>query len=293
MTKLDFIGIGAEKSGTSWLAKMLSQHPQIFIPPEKELQFFNREYMHNPEVENANYYYNLDWYHNHFSSAKKNQIKGEFSPTYLWSRTAPKKIFEYNSDIKLIVILRNPVEKLFSLYLFYQQIGVLQNISFRKTLKKRPDLLTRGLYYQQLKKYYDLFPYNQIKVLLFNDLLTNKTDLLHRVEEFLGVEEFVPNNVGEKINPTKTSKLPFLNYTIEQTRRFLREKKAFDILHIIRKVQFDNFAKLLLRKNTVCFDQKPKLQSDDRAWLIDYYQKDIKNLEGLIGRNLRVWMRYK
>lgn len=245
--------------------------------------------MHNPKLPNVNHRYNLEWYHQRFKDAQPGQLKGEISPTYLWSQTAPQEIFEYNPNIKLLAILRNPVDKAFSLYLFYRQIGVLRDISLREALEERPDLLSRGLYYQQLSRYFGLFPLRNVKVVLFDDMVTDKVSLLYEIEKFLGVEKFIPVNVDEKINPTKATRFSRVTYGIEKARQFLRQRQVFWLLELMRKTNVAKLGQLIVQKNTFVPANKLSLNPVDRDWLINYYRMDIEKLGGLIDRDLQFW----
>jgi hypothetical protein len=130
---IDFIGIGAARSGTTWLSECLRQHPDILFPKndtpdairpgviklkgEKELDFFIRGYEKNlsPEIFSNNSL-GLDWYLAQFPSAQPNKVRGEFSPTYMADPDSAKLIRDTFPNIKLIVSLRNPVDMIYSLY---------------------------------------------------------------------------------------------------------------------------------------------------------------------------------
>ena len=101
MKKLDFIGIGVQKSATSWVFQSLIEHPEIQAGKEKEINFFNFKYQ-----------YGYHWYQNRFFDSEL--LTGEFSTQYFWDKNVPERIYQFNPDIKLILCLRNPVDRAFS-----------------------------------------------------------------------------------------------------------------------------------------------------------------------------------
>ena len=101
MKKVNFIYIGLDKSGSTWLHKQMQVHPNIFVPKEKDLYFFDQFYHRG-----------IDWYNKYFvsSQTKVHSAIGEICHNYIWSYEAPKRMKEYNKDMKLLLVLRNPYE---------------------------------------------------------------------------------------------------------------------------------------------------------------------------------------
>ena len=138
--KIDFIGIGTQRAGTTWIANCLSAHPQICLSNPKEVHFFG----------SVRYSFGLDWYKKHFS-AKPNQITGEFDAGYFASKNAAIQIKEHFPDVKIIISLRNPIEKAFSNYLSVSSYEKYS--SFENFLEANPKILERGIYYPKLYHY--------------------------------------------------------------------------------------------------------------------------------------------
>lgn len=287
--KIDFIGIGVEKSGTTWLVNMLKKHPDVFMPEQKELYYFNKEFAHYPNLKNFQYGKPLSWYTSFFKDAKKNQIKGEVSPAYLWSKNAVKDIFNFDPNIKIIVILRDPIEKIFSLYLFYLQLGIISKMNFEQALKKRPDLIERSLYYCSLKKYFDLFPRKNIKVMLFDDLKKDRIEFLKEIERFLDIKEFIPDSVNENSNVTGVPVCSNVNNLIQKTRYFLRKNNLNFLIDAMRMLKLDKLNNAIIIKNRKEFYQKPQIDECSKEKLKSYFRDDINKLEKLIGRDLSQW----
>ena len=168
----DFLIIGAGKSGTTSLNSYLSQHPDIFMSPVKEPNFFayiNTEVSDLDNLETIKHYEesirNLDDYSHLFADAGKSQIKGEVSNTYMTRRDSATYIKDYIPKAKIIAILRNPTERLYSRYLHLARDNRLSEIDpIEEGLKnkssvwwKRNDLIQEGFYYKNLKPYFRAF----------------------------------------------------------------------------------------------------------------------------------------
>jgi hypothetical protein len=288
--KIDFIGIGAEKSGTTWLADMLKQHPQIFFPVNKELHYFNRKFVEDPSVDNLNYDKPLSWYLDFFKGAKASQIKGEITPTYLWDANAPERIKQVFSTVKLIAILRDPAERAFSQYTYYQQKGIIsEKLSFSEAIEKFPYLIERSAYGQQLRKYFDLFPHEQIKVLFFEDIRKDNKAFLLSVEQFLGIKPFIPASLDDKSNITGDAKYPLLNKLLFRSRLFLRKNNFRLIIELMR---ITGIAKALekFRNDSKRPDSvKRSLDASDRQMVTKLLRQDIELLEKLLDTDLYRW----
>ena len=163
--KPDFIGIGVEKAGTTWIHYNLKTHPEICMISRKkfkEIYFFNESHQYSKGIE---YYRSL------YNRCPKNKVKGEFTAGYLSSPQTPFLIYKHFPNVKLIVCLRNPIERAYSHYKYDMELKGFYNIykSFEEAIKKNLSFLKLSFYYKQLKKYYDLFPNKNILVLFFED----------------------------------------------------------------------------------------------------------------------------
>ncbi|MDF9436052.1 sulfotransferase family protein [Chromohalobacter israelensis] len=197
--KPNFLGIGAQKSGTTWLHYMLIQHPEIFLPKaQKELHFFDNK---------ANYNKGLDFYESFFSDQTTEVSVGEITPGYMWSDDTLSKKYSINEfrfstpervqkilgdDVKFIVILRDPVIRAVSAYFHHlkrNRVSVADSILDIKGF----GLLHIGFYYRNLRRWFEIFGRDSFHVATFEELNENKERYLRSVFEFLGVDsDFVP-----------------------------------------------------------------------------------------------------
>jgi len=231
----DFIIIGTEKSGTTSLYDYMIQHPSIFAARTKEVHYFDINYVGEW------------WYKSHFPTVfKKNYFKrknekfvtGEATPYYLFHPLVPQRICQTLPKVKLIVILRNPIDRAYSLY--HDNIRKkIENLSFEAAIKKEDErlkdekekilansrynsiiywgysYLTGGIYTQQLKTWFNFFHKNQFLILKTDDLQTNPNQVLNKTFSFLNVDNHEIQNLNTmnvgKYKPMETSTREFLH----------------------------------------------------------------------------------
>ncbi len=284
--RIDFIGIGAARSGTTWLAKCLEEHPQILFSAQKskkELAFFNDP---SPYFHSSNYHRGLRWYLDQFPPPQKGKIRGEFSTTYLTDRKAPQRIKKHFPKVKILVALRNPVEMLWSLF-WWWQTALRLNI----TSPWHRELLARGLYYQHLKRYYRVFGKKNIHVVIFDDIKRCPEKVIREVYRFLGVNpNFRPSVLYQKINPSRQHRLGFLKKLIFTSLSFLEK---LGLKRIVWWLRSDNLISAWLYNLYLKFNIKPgsypPMAPQLRAKLKKFFRADIEKLEKLIGRSLKEW----
>ncbi len=283
--KVDFLGIGAAKSGTTWLADMLRQHPQIFLPEKKELDYFSQ---FTKGEQNSNFGKPVSWYASFFKRAGEDQLKGEISPSYLSDDVAATKILEHNPQVKLIAILRNPIDRAYSHYFFHLENCLIDaNSSFEEAIQAKPPILTRGEYVGQLKKYTDLFPKEHIQVIIYDDLKTDPKGVLEEVERFLGVSLFIPKNIDEKSNVTRYPQSKTTNKILRKTKFFLIKIKMRSFLKLLRRIGLTKRIDSTLNKEK----QKPPMDQKTKEMLKKYYAGEIRELGVLLDRDLSGWLK--
>lgn len=284
---VDFIGIGAQKCGTTWLAKMLKEHPQVYWKGGKEFNFFNDRFPFYTKTNYNNYSKGIKWYLEELGS-KKGKIVGEFSTNYMWDPLVAKRIKENFPKTKIIAVLRDPVERAYSQYLFAGQLFYIAK-DFDSALKKYPEFIERGMYYKQLKPYFDLFPKKNIKVIIYEDLKDKPIETIREVEKFLGIKDFIPKDYKEKSNVSvevrhnSINKIVTIGHKVKNTKfgKFLWNFNATNILS-------DKISSLILKYNSKP-KTKPKISNSVRKKLQKTFESDTKKLEKLISKDLSHW----
>lgn len=293
----DFLVVGAAKSGTTTLYYCLIQHPQIFMPKGKEPRFFS--FMERPprdsvpdHLEDKTIIWRFEDYIKLFESAKEGQVIGEGSVGYLYTHNITidhiKSIYgEKFKHLKIIAILRNPVDRAFSQYLLHVR-GGMGGLSFEEAVYQQTrknnikktrglDYVGFGMYYHQVKAYMEEFPH--VKIYLFEDL-KNINDTIKDLFGFLGVEQNVQINTNIKANPSGIPKSKILVNMLRNARimKYFLPPKL--------KVKLACFRDDMMRKLV----EKPELDDKVRGRMIDIFKNDIVELQKLIKRDLSHWM---
>jgi hypothetical protein len=217
MSMPNFLVLGAAKAGTNALFHYLRQHPQVYMSPWKEPKFFafeSREELtfraaNGREAPvNATVILDRAEYEQLFDGAMDESALGEASPQYLYAEKAPARIKRFVPEMRLIAVLRNPVGRAFSSYQHLVRDG-LEPLDFGAALDAEPERIAQnyaflyrytdlGFYKRQLDRYEELFPAEQLLVLLYDDLRDDHEAVCRQVFSFLGVDEdFVPTSTEE------------------------------------------------------------------------------------------------
>lgn len=290
----DFLLIGAAKSGTTSLHNYLRQHPEIYVPPQlKEPQFFllwNNENQKKQYLKEGYPEFNeidtVEKYSELFKGGRKFKCKGESSPQYLSYPGVAEKIFRLLPEVKLLVILRNPVERAYSQYLMMKRRNREKQI-FETAIKEElkdgrihlpfdQRYLQWGKYFEQLLPYYKFFPHHNIKIILYEYLKEDVNGLLKDVFKFLEVEEnFLPADlkIYNSSSLNRFTKYPKIYKQLSRAERFFKRNNYRFLSWGVKKLTF----------------YKPAFPKKMRAVLHNYYKEDILKLEQLILKDLSKW----
>lgn len=310
--KPSFFIVGAAKAGTTSVADYLSQHPQIYMCPVKEPHYFAKDIrlqdlrpilkkrlrnldldavmksegktkLHRAFITDPDVYYQL------FSFADKELIAGEASPSYLYSEVAAHEIHSYNPDAKIIILLREPVSRAFSHYLMDLRLDYT-NGTFEEALTEDAAAATNswgsrshyrelGLYSAQVKRYMNVFPENQIFLLLYDELQADTAAVVQKILRFLQVESDV---TALDLSAKNTAVVSRFNLGLQSA---LSEK----IKTRLKPMLGESALKQKLKK---FFYKKPEQSRPAPAteiMLKEYFSKDLQELERLTGINLQTW----
>jgi hypothetical protein len=290
--QLDFLGIGTEKSGTSWIANCLMEHPEINLPKEKELFFWNAYDPHYLEVDNLKYEtLGIEWYKKQFGKQSSKKLNGEFTPTYIYCETAAKRIREKFPNIKFIIILRNPTQRAFSQYIHDKKIGLIKNISFEKAIESHENYLTKGLYSKFIKIYLSNFPRENFFITTFDEMVKNPEELMTDIYSFLSLNNtsFVAKSTFKKANQASSVKFSPLNYFMMHSEYFLRKNKLNFILNFLEILKIRKLAISIRNLNTSPLKEYPEIKNNTFLKLKKYYLDDVVALENLLNLDLSSW----
>ncbi|MEC4812394.1 MAG: sulfotransferase domain-containing protein [Scytonema sp. PMC 1069.18] len=295
----NFLIIGAAKAGTTSLYHYLKQHPQVYMSPVKETNFFayegeNREF-HGQGGQVIKFFHitSIEAYQALFQGVSNETAIGEASPMYLYTPQVPERIQQYIHSTKLIAILRDPVERAFSHFSHFVRDGYEPLADFSQAIQEaevrfRNNLLggnyvRYGFYYAHLKPYFERFDKDRIRIYLYEDLKASPLYVLQDIFRFLNVNDtFIPD-LSLKYNVSGIAK----NKTLHTFLINLAKPDNKSIL----KLLFPE--KLLWRVGLSLYNwnlKKLQLSLAVRRELIEIYRADILKLQDLIQRDLSKWL---
>ncbi len=272
--KPHFIGIGAQKAGTSWLHACLYEHPGIYMPASKEIHFFSKYYDRG-----------VPWYEAHFRAGRATQWAGEFSPTYMYYPEAAKRLYDYHPGLHLIVCLRDPVTRMISAYRYAIQTGVLPpTMSLSEVLEQHPAYADHSRYARQLQRYFHYFSRQQILILFYEDIATSPYALLDSVYTFLGVDrQFRPGVVGRRVNPSLgVPRVRQIDQWLKRGSAALR-RAGFD--RLVWRLSRSRLLDAARRLNARPLTRQP-LPAETLAALYQSFASEIRATADLIGREV-------
>jgi hypothetical protein len=286
----NFLIVGAQKAGTTSLYSILKQHSQIYMHPKKELHFFDRD---------SDYEDGVNFYASYFRNTGEASAVGEATPAYLFLPEIPGRIVEtLGGEMKIIAILRNPVDRAFSQFRMLANMGLEKRsleeaFSFNLnrlrnqgiTFEKETSYLDRGLYSVQIENYFRFFSKEQIRIFLFeDDFLNNTSKMISDIQEFLEVDVEELNTMVREIpaRRVKNDRVDQMLNTAHPVNQFLKK--------VIPSKKLRAFVKL--KMNGLNTENK-KPEADWDMWrerlIKTVFYDDIKKTETLINRDLSGW----
>jgi hypothetical protein len=271
MAEIDFLIIGAAKSATTWLQHSLQREPSIYMP-DPELHYFSRQFQNGQ-----------DWYLGQFDKSGSHQTVGEKSNSYLEKPEAAQRIRNALPDVKLIVQLRNPIERAYSDYCMLLRRGEVGK-DIERYLDPRHSgggrFLAGGRYFHQLKVYLDLFKREQLLILFYEDVKSAPQQQLDHIHGFLQLDPKIQLRPLEaRVKDKATPILPL------GLRKAVKPLKP--ILSPFRK----NPIMRALHSSLAQPETYPALHPDLCLRMLDYYAPDTERLGALVGEDLSGWLR--
>jgi hypothetical protein len=271
---------GAPKTGTTSLHHYLGSHPEICVSKPKETDFFQHRYDRD-----------LEYFESCFEHCQNTLAWGETSPGNMIHPKAPERMAAHFPDARPIFVLRNPIERAYSQYLYGVMRGAdTPRISFSELIRDQDDewgrrVLELGLYHEQLARFERHFPRDQMFVGLFQTFQEDNEAFFSRILDFLGVDSSVDLQTSEQHNSTRyprSRKALRVAYTLWEPIKSALPDRALEKMHGIRSSVRD----LLFQSGA---QEKPPMKPKDRAYLREYYAGPNRRLEEWLGRDLSHW----
>ncbi|MCO6358772.1 hypothetical protein GBO34_10140 [Roseivirga pacifica] len=308
----NFFLVGASKAGTTSLYHYLKQHPDIFMCPEKEPSHFLFPYgvpplMFSDDLMSHSFRENIknaprvfptrEEYIAMFDGVREEKIIGEASPDYLIGPDTPQAIFEFAPSAKIMLILRNPFDAAYSEFLMNQRDGefkegatFLELLSAEdlsdRDLQKLPKLIRTRFYSKHINRYLEVFPKDQMRCFLFEDLY-NMDQLLNDAFEFLGVSTQIRIDTTLKYNAAKAQ-------TIDYRTDLIRNLIPPSIKSGLKKTIPASFYSWYWNRRLGVHQSEKlpvKCPEDAKEYLMPIFTPAIQELEELLERDLSLWLK--
>ncbi|MFP5269326.1 sulfotransferase domain-containing protein [Coleofasciculus sp.] len=272
-----FIVIGAHKAATTSLHYYLQRHPEVYLIPNKGTDILAKR--HISSLDDAGEYLAQ------YEDARSEIALGEVSSVYLHGEGIPARIKRLFPNVKLIAILRNPVERAYSHALFNEKMVTKDNIeSIQLSILESKELLKPGYYYKYLKTYFELFDRGQIKLMLYDDLATKKNDFFKEILSFIGVNPNFELSANRRYHKSKLSRQGIILNVVEVIRANSNIKPY---LKFFLTPIFPQIKRFVAQKTEM---PVPPLSEEVRRKLIEIYRHDIVQLQELTGLNCSHWL---
>jgi hypothetical protein len=222
----NFIYLGPDKAGSSWLHEVLRTHPQVFLTPAKGLYFFDRYFDRG-----------MQWYVDQFQGARREHlVRGEVCQDYLAHPEAADRMARCLDEVKLMVTLRDPAERAYSSYLHMLRSGWRAG-TFSEALSTHPELLEHGRYATQLKRFRSLFGKDALHVAVFDDLQNDPQAFLDALTSWLAIEPLpLEPSMLEPTLPAGRARSVVLSRIASRGAHALRNRDAGSLVGRIKRV---------------------------------------------------------
>jgi hypothetical protein len=298
--KPNFFIVGAPKCGTTAMYEYLSPHPDIFMPETvKEPHYFAPEY----QLQLATRYSNLDTYLNLFADARTEKRIGEASVFYLCAPEAAHKIWEFDPHARIIIMLRNPVDMMYSL--FYQErfAGNERLETFEAALAAEADrkqgigvsprstpqkLFYRdiGRFSEQVQRYFDCFGRENVHVIIYDDLRKDVGEVYRQTLQFLDVDPDFQADFKVH-NPNQEPRVQTVNRLIRQPPKAVAGLHA--ALRRVTPPAARNFIWSTIKSLNTRVKPRPPMRPETRQQLLAEFRPEVDRLSELLGRDLNSW----
>lgn len=279
MLQPTFIGIGAQKCASTWIYSILKDHPEVSLGTPKEINFFSYYYD-----------YGVQWYLKHFTPRPEARAVGEISPSYFHEPTVPHRLKSSFPDVKILVSLRDPVERVISNHKHEVRTGHFrgEDLSLEAGLANNPMYIEQGRYATHLSRWLEFFPQDQLLIILFDDVLAKPAAVAQTIYRFLGIDEH--HRSAGLMTPSNVS---YVNRyeSVEKTRKAIRVLAKQGGMERLWQWVGNLGLRSLYRKmnrassNTVI----PPISEATKARLRSEFEEEIIRTEQLLKRDLAHW----
>lgn len=277
--RINFIGIGAQKCASTWIHRVLSDHPDVIIYPGKEIDFFSVYYDRG-----------YQWYERQLNDLGEAKAVGEVSTSYFADSDSPGRVFNYNPDMRIILSLRDPIERAYSNHLHEVRLQHItgENLTFEAGLENNPMYLLQSRYSIHLARWLNIFARSQILVLFQEEIRDDPVRQSRRLFQFLGISENHHSEfLQKKVNVSQRSKYPRVNKFLQRAGRAGRALGANRLVECIKK---NNWVHQFRQNNEVDLRQIiPSIHPSTKKRLQEILADDVSELSRQLGGENLPW----
>jgi len=272
-----FLGIGPPKCATTWLDEVLRKHPEISFPShQKEVFYFDRFHKRGDA-----------WYLNLFTDIKEKKAAGEISTSYILEQETLSRINDFNPKMKIIILLRHPVDRMISNYRMFVENG-RTTLDFEGALEAQPIIKDYSRYSVLLQQVELLFPKNQIFIGISEELLLNErtmAEFLEKLLDFLEVDSKQPDRLIQTKEVRKSMGAPRSLWLVKKAKAIRSSLKRRNLEWIVSALNKVGIGRQLFLKNA----PPTKIDDTSRARLTSEFSTDIQAVEQFLGRSIEAW----
>ncbi len=273
--KPTFLFVGPDKTGSSWMFNILSKHPECYVPPAKDIYFFDRYFTKG-----------TDWYYKHFFNADANAVAiGELSHDYLFSDLAADRIQAELPNVQILICLRNPIERSLSQFQYLRRGGEVGS-DFFEAIQLQPKIVSNSRYLEHLERYFSRFSRDQIEILFFDDLQLDPAAFGRDLLERIGIDPTLDLPFDERVRESSMARNALLSRSLKKLANAARALGLSDTVGRLKSSSVSSIAYRSIRE-----EERTQLSNAeiDRLWSI--FEPDIPALSDLVERDLSHWKR--
>ena len=281
---VNFLVAGVGKSGTTTLHTLLKEHPEVEMASIKEPRFFTELERCDLYARNGTWNKGFDWYHGLFST--NSPLKGEASTMYFSAEDAPGKISEYNPDMKIIFLMRHPVDRLYSHYWHERKTGAIGEDLSEMIRIQHPRVsryFDRSCYRRKLPRYTSKF--SNVLILVYEEFYQDLAGNMQTVADFLGIQPFQNIN-NRKENVAAMPKAEGLNKALSRLHHMYTNSGMKKVVG--KGAWLRSIYRTVRRLNRTQMQYEP-MSAELRQRLEEQFEGDIEFVEEYLGRTIEVW----
>lgn len=268
-----FIGIGVQRGGTSWLYECLKEHPQTYIPT-KEVHFFDEKYD-----------LGSDWYRQLFTHPDAELVPGEYTPDYIASKVTIERIYKFNPNVKLILILREPLSRAHSAYKLCQSYGRFKDVAFNAAVAKDPWIIKQSLYSEQIQHLLSLFPKSSVHIDFYEKIEENPRQFFKDICEFIGIDGEYDPDALDSVRNTSINAAFQDRFGLIKLQNFLLRKGFSRQINWMKNLKLFGFIKRALIQRSKQKSSEIKIDPE----VVSMIREDVEKLEKILNLSLSNW----